>query len=1772
MKDLDLSFFDRRNIDSDIGPYVKRIYGVDSNLHAVMSDDTDIDLGNILPKPARSVTLTELREDGVLQVTFDNGDVVDLGYMADIIEVVRPTYYDDGIFSPSVQDFKPLQLPAHLGSVSTTDTEVVITANDIDQSIVTDLSPDALESQILIYSITSDVTDTHKNIASVVGDNLLEWDGVTDGVITLPVGNTELVTEIFHYSNSGNRKVVIIDVDTGEEIYETPSRETPSALGSKAKIRYMSYQSEPRNIKLVLRVEQSHISGLWRGPVEAGVPKILRRCTIIRNSLVDYTPGEVEPVKLGEELRAFQEWVASNNITDVDYYVNWLTEGVGNSVWGSYFINDILYVVTRKTSVLAYDTVTKKTVPILLPVVDYTGYAACTDTDLVVFTSVGIYTYRDGKLLRYVPFSNLIRSGTLSPNAEEILYFTNVGQDKLITRQSLLTGEVILSTDVDELGNRNSLAYLPNIEPELVEVSKAGWVLKYTDMTILLAPEATVPTVLDHPSSNLQASVTGKDIMTLPRRELVTELYESNFTDFSNGQFTFSTDVPLCSNRYIWNAARNPSYHNSGWLSNVMPSVATPYTVNIKSDIGPFACNCIYIDQDRQYNSNLRVFDVLGKRIDGEWVTLYQYIDYSTSNKYLHFNDPDFIGTEIKIIIYDAVSPKGWHIGISNIKLMMVNQLGHRSLIPDLRAGPVGGFSVSGPSTPGRPVSLLTHRSGILEEMWEGPSDANGEVEIIYELGKEYLVTGYEIGGNLGNVNKPNDINMYLWIDGEWVLENYRGINLHASYVKSGYTFSGTYTSRVRFVLKNNTPESMITTGMLKVLTSNADELKEDVRYTKSLSDLPPYTTPHVYTRPYSTISSNPRNNDALTFKLTSNSTRHTEAFKMFKMGNSNPGWSEGFLATVRGDITVENPLEIIFDFEERDLVFDTWRFQNMRVAQYPMYDFYLSIDTGDGEWTVVDEHVDFPRIDGNVGPRILHLANGVVKARRVKLTVTKAAGTQTWLYNFDMYVSELNSVALDLPEGVPVVKKEQWTTDSYKYGVETTLQQPLYSLNDNTLANTHREIYDVETNRLVKSQFELPNLPYETTLGKGGITYTSRTLVDSTWIMTDKITEITDIKTRSERFGLSGWVNKKSGLIGAVYSVWRTSDGYHWLSDCTNRNSILRYDEVTDQLEPITLDSGRTAPIKEIVGLEDNTLFVFRADNANVYDKSTPGKVPYTRSVLDKLETDVTYYSIEDRDAYLNFKMLNGTMSNGDTGCLFSNRLNGQWVEPSKLDNEILIKFTVPYAPEAIYIESYHVMQYIPDEIKLWSSVDGKDWTLVKDLVYTKEVYSKTIDTLEIAVAVKYFKLTTTTSTPYTGLTNISFLSTTEKDTTYQDYFWEKQTHDLDSVSRSTWYNYDIVSHETSEYLPGFTGSNLLNPWKTNRPDETLRSNSEPLVVTMTNSKPTKLVKLKVWNGKDAITTRVKLEGYNGTIWEDIGTFSSVGSVSYDIGIDSEITTEQSYLKYRLTTLESSNPELWELYRVALVTDEDILTKNELLTTRPESTDLYFQNKVVTPKDGTYLYANGKVGYILHILSDGSSEWISLEDIRKQVSDLSLQTNACWDHVNERLIIGASPSHMGYIYYQNGIWGEGRVSIANFHAGLMLPAIDGSIMNNYSGVRTLDLETNVLELLEPIREDGTTVLPNFRNGSLLPTGENILTDRDNQPAVILNIEKLTIREPIPIVSSSTTMGNVTMTAKGEILVWPNYASYVSQLQAVKIVYKGVTPPPPEILNSYLLR
>lgn len=593
MKDLILSQFDRRSITGYTGDYIKSAYLDDGILTILTSDDTVIPLGRLLPAAARNVTDAEINAEGVLVLTFDNGDVTELGYMANILRGEIPELLGDGLFSGPSLAFKPLNVDQ--GTIELVEGEVLITANRINQSVIAPGTVSTYDSIVHKRTLT-DIGSTHLE-PSVAGPQTLEWDDVVDGLITVPAGTYQLQVE----SMAGAPGTAYLEVqdasdDTVLATSNIAERNNHVTKYTSLCIRGLLELSVETQIRVVQYSGEASTAGLGDFTLFPEAEGAAIRSIRLDRVSTDILTGVGAIPSVGESgpsavFTAYQDYLDAQPALEYVVNTDWMTETHGVTVKDVTVIGDYVYTISdNKSIVFVYHTPTDKTsyVSLSTPVRAWRRVG----TALIVVTLEQVVTIDLGVASTVSVTLPLLTSSVL--HATDDLVFTY--DDTEVRIVSLVDGSYVSSLTTTEGVPDNQLGYLTL--PLGDAYARAGyWLVQYSWGALLMTPTTLVPTavVLPEHASKL-------DINTDTLTAVATVGNEYNVltpNDFGGLQtkygFTISANMTYNATYQPWFSMRQETRHGYGWLSPPGALTKTNPGILTATADHTFTCNGVYL-------------------------------------------------------------------------------------------------------------------------------------------------------------------------------------------------------------------------------------------------------------------------------------------------------------------------------------------------------------------------------------------------------------------------------------------------------------------------------------------------------------------------------------------------------------------------------------------------------------------------------------------------------------------------------------------------------------------------------------------------------------------------------------------------------------------------------------------------------------------------------------------------------------------------------------------------------------------------------------------------------------------------------------------------------------------------------------------------------------------------------------------------------------------------------------------------------------------------
>lgn len=816
MKDLKLSQFDRRSIPGYTGDYIKSVYLDDGILTVLTNDDTVIPLGKLVPAVARNVTDAAINAEGVLVLTFDNGDVTELGYMANILRGEIPELPGDGLFSGPNLAFKPLNIDQ--GTLEPVDGEVLITANRIDQSVIAPGTVSTYDSIVHKRTLT-DIGSSHSE-PSVAGPQTLEWDDVVDGLITVPAGTYQLQVE----SVAGAPGTAYLEVqDASDDTVLATSniavRDKHVARHTSLCIRGLLELSVETQIRVVQYSGEASTAGLGHfilfPEAEGAAIRSIRLDRVSTDALtgVGAIPSASESGS-SAVFTAYQDYLDAQ--PNLEYVVNtdWMAETHRATVKDVTVTGDYIYTIPdNKSFVFVYHSPTDKTT--YVPVSTLVHAWRRVGTALIVITPDQVTTIDLGVATTVNVTLPLLTNSVL--HATDDLVFTYNNTEVRIV--SLVDGSYVSSLDVTATVPDNQLGYLTL--PLGTVYARAGyWLVQYNWGALLMTPTTLVPTTVFLPE---YASKVDINVDTLTAVATTGEYYNvltpNNFNGLQTKYgFTITANTTL-DNRYEpWFSMRQESRQTHGWLSRAgVVNIYNPGILYARAD-HTFTCNGVYLRSGSYVNTRYNEIKIEGYN-GTNWVEVGSWQGFNNNELTLIFPAGDFTGTGLRVMFYGYLSGASY-VTVSNFKLLHTTQPMERNIIPDLNVATTdititGTEGVAGSEL----VNLSRHGYKITDE-WSAVFTNTATIEV--DLGKDVLVVGYAFVVSGVGTGQPKNWVTEGWNGAEWVvLDTVVGASPLGAGLRYRLRITEALYSKIRMVISGTSVAGKIGLARFEVLSDN---------------------------------------------------------------------------------------------------------------------------------------------------------------------------------------------------------------------------------------------------------------------------------------------------------------------------------------------------------------------------------------------------------------------------------------------------------------------------------------------------------------------------------------------------------------------------------------------------------------------------------------------------------------------------------------------------------------------------------------------------------------------------------------------------------------------------------------------------------------------------------------------------------------------------------------------------------------------------------------
>lgn len=1759
MKDLKLSMFDRRNVEGYKGPHIKSLTSIDGLLTMVTSDDAEIPLGQLLPKPARNLTGAEIDVEGNLSVTFDDGDVLTLGSVIDTHFVVNKDYVNDGLYSATIDDFKPLEI---LGAA----TEPVISESNIEFSL-------DLEDGSILVPNGLDIANAQRYACTLENPtspaiNPIQWDTTTDGKIPLPAGLCNLRLRL-HSHTTGSSKWEVYDTETGEIIDSGNNfilRNTYTEPPVSANI--LTYSDVPRTValRIIEETEDTYPLGYWNvstsGPMEVAVMDVIHSGD---SPLIDNVFTAVDGATVPA---AITEWM-SQGPTELDINTYWGLETIDNLPSKVVAQGDYLYIFLVRNSLITYDLVTHEVRYVTVSTHRNASIRTVIATDdFVICKYAGDYKIaimKDGIVTqKYDDASNRKSSYDFVPNgtATLLLYVETDGWylcDVGIADQTARSLEVLDQLSVNSI--------------ERVVPYKDGWIISGENVSYYVDETSVRPSVISNPTTGVITSL-GTEAVLFDSVEYRSTIPDFAMSSASDGGFTV-TGTPGINAYYPWKAMSRPPEGSQSYGWRLDPALEFPQYLTLSKDSGTFKCNALWLQKGTWSGCKLpESMEVWGYLSDGEKVYLGRSEGIDSDQVTIYFNGM-FELSSLELLLNEQQTART--IAIGNIRALQTTEVDLLELTTD-HLDLNSNYTVTSPHTlEGSPDATALVSSELIDpsENWAVSSDTDN-AEIVFDFPDGIHLTHVSIM-RASNSAYPYATKVHIWNDAEEWVEVPTVIYTANPGAAKITTLSGEhYTTKVKLVVDSWTQDTLPRRIRRIALYGKLDTLPfKGKLYKTDLTDLGPITDPEAPSlfidskfvdtfTPEMVLDAKTIESDE--FKLTLNTDPAHSSYELNKY------YTNGTQVSMGGDSPV---VETVYESKVGNLIFDTYTAKSSNVTP-GVYSLLISDDGETWEEVFTETYTS-----GNITKE--HTFD-TVSTKFVKCT---AMSTRTSPINGFMYGGQISfkgEPTLELAGITPTAQDitlDAW--NSAEHDIPTYLSYdgtyaPIIN-NDNVATFNDGSQVDIVSgrgygrtlapgNQFISLNSSAGTLVLQKTLiGIGELTYRgvtqslSKSLI-RTFNGTDKL--------------YAGTANSNSPYY--FQDVVRTSVGNHWCvphSILSAYGTVINYDEDTDTFETVPLDTRvGLGNIGSAADLSDGSAYLFVASGANYYYKVPAGK---TRLQLEPsgFNIDGTDYNYAVAREYpRNWKMVEGVPIRDHVDYRLENLMSEDTRKGTYTNGVYDLEFTVTMDNtvkfEAVRVTNAYSTAYVIDNFVIEISNDNENWTEIVNSPANVGSLAETMVKLTEVVTCKYIRFTGIGTGTRRGIGSFSLLTTEVEDVTNPDvYNIEAVEFDwLKHIRKRGYYNTDIDTIDLikgtmrSNFESNYTDRDVLSPHDTrNAAMSGIVGDGDEIVAIFNYLEPKVVTRLAMWAYNGGLISDYKLEGSNDLeVWSVLKEGIASGQTAWELTVDEDIDNDVEYSHYRLSLKGSSSTV--SLYRLVLEVSDDVVNYRELF--HMQDREKAFAATKVTLEGAGHAFCNSRFGALI-IYGDGEIEHLPI--IVKSSSESI--TARHHDGYTDSLVMSTATSTYEVDLTDKTVPVSSRPGgVVNDYSIMTLP--DGTVLGSSSvtGVTKADPVTG-LSFTE--KHTGTGSMDHYLN--LIPGPDGRWYKIPSSTSANIAFRDFSNNTYGALDSNTYTpdVAKVTMTKYGELLMWPSTlrGSSYRYWTNCKISFKDVVVPEGLLTSKY---
>ena len=1761
MKDLNLTLFDRRNVDGVEGPYLKSFRTENGFLYVTDSEGIESPLGQLLPKPARNLAEVNIDENGELICTFDNGDVTNLGYANNVVETRYKEYVGAGIYSSNLDDFKPIVVKD--GNVSPTSTNVTLSKTLVSKDHIVDgVDLDSVRN----YHIYTTIDD--RDDPSWWVDNVLLWDGTTDGVVELPAGNVE-VTVTFPHVDIVDTELQIVDSETGEVLKNTvQTSSNPDYVGTTINVKLTIFNPTPRSVKVKYIYHDTFTGypfGHYSGYPTDGSKIGFGTLTVVKTTdapleILDFT--EIENIPEMDPLLV--EYFSNKDSIEIESFENWMTETISSTVRDVYGDDKYVYVQTSVSSILVIEVATKKVKR--FSVRTYRASLNCRFAGGSLYVSAN--SNDEPYILKITGFemeemTHKRFNATYTPNLSTT-HFLEFAEEDGVSAYRLYDAVTLDQVDCPALN-----VFVPAADD--CYAYSDGWLLKYGTKFYYVELDSKIPLQLDinDPSDMYLRGSTIYTHAALPQDLSV--FPNDRINDSINDTYTYSATHGTPRSALDGNTTN--SY---GWRIDLSSLEETdlPLVMSLSSTEGPVTATHVRLTDGVWASSWMpSAFGIYGKNGDEDWTLLYSTMGSNGDRtEDCVFQDGPFTGTDFELRFYYYV-PVFKHVNLVQVELMYSNEYLKHRYLPDLTKGTYNDIVITGPeSLSAASIESITSVAP-LEESYRA-SIADGPAVIEVDLGRLIHVSELGIVFNRVDGASVNDAGFeYLNESGEWVSApalvqyNNGGVSTYSGdgyYYKSRVNSTSTYASKVRFTVNSVTTGTEFAIAHL-IIYSTYDRygLVTAKRKAYTVPELVAYTEgegPEPTAGYYKHSGSNIGDRETIVtddYVVTSSHPIGSTSHRLYQFFNGNTttslyvnsvDYSSGEVYTL--DVESKNG-SIYFNEMVLDRAASTSTSYQITSASI--------LSSNDGEtWT---EEVRLDDIPINTSQITLVPDKGFVYAKYVRFQINDVNGGNL------AYINNL-SVNVTVPLGIAELGYEELVTELTPTETTLLVKPGIYTdlgmeFTEDGNVYTDGGYIDYTNGNTVNvdytgGQFRKYLLPC-------GMFHILNNWTDVRLSTKDGLIKFGDVR----RLPIDTAI-KSSSYHYAITGAYRSKGGQHWLTAFSALASykMYCYDEHDDDItvyDNVVFDYGGSA-INSYVPLDDGRVLALSNNDTVLEIPVEATQYQYAESVLSTPE--VPLYEVTDRVSLGNIKNISsaGSASRGKVDDLFDDadndvRYNYYMTGTITLDHSHKVKAVAIGSPSSLGYAPNTLTVDVLDKNGTWTEVLNETLNITEGGTHYLFELPEVMDTEIVKFSVRrnvggYVELK-------------SFHILTEDTLDVKSPYLRRYTS-IDAVAhtkiaKDVWYNTHVSKFSTIDVNESQSPENVLGPYD----DGTSRAISSvngDLGLILEYDTPKVAVGFINWNSAAGGVSGVGIAGSNdGETWTDIVQLT-VDSTVQDEGDRQDFDNSAAYTQYKLTF--SNGGTSTTVYRMGLIMSDEVFDGKELYYVNSYPAHRYNNMRIPLP-DGklALLYSSGTS--LLIIDKEGNF----YEYPYRLKNDPALGSARChYQAFNDSLVLINSAGTKLVLGPDGKFVKDNTGSIANTDAFVELP--DYSLLNYRTNGGYRVLIDPITGIRETMSTTGLMSAANTPLGKYGPDGkvyiENIYYN-DLYIAMDLGTLELSTGPTAPNVPP--TNYGITLTAKGEMLFWNSrYYSNANYHRMGKIKFKGIDSISDEVLMSRYLR